>query len=114
MGEAGLSLDVDAFRRILEARRAELADLSSITADSRRPVALDQQSVGRLSRQDALQQQAMAAAQERRRKAELARLEAALRRIGEGEYGYCASCGEEIAEGRLKVDPAAERCVDCA
>ncbi|WP_433948574.1 hypothetical protein [Brevundimonas diminuta] len=41
---------------------AELESLDALTDESRKPVELDQQSVGRLSRMDALQQQAMALA----------------------------------------------------
>jgi len=41
-------------------------------------------------------------------------LDLALRRMAEGEYGYCQSCGEFIGERRLEVDPAAAKCVTCA
>lgn len=102
------------FRARLEERRAEIKALSATTAPSRKPVELDQQSVGRLSRQDALQQQAMANAQEARRAAELRRIDAALRRIEAGEYGWCAQCGEEIAERRLEIDPTTTYCAACA
>ena len=74
---------------------------------------LEQQSVGRLSRQDALQQQAMAKAQEQRRGAEIRRIDAALKRLEEGDFGYCDECGEEIAARRLDIDPTTLRCVDC-
>ena len=98
----------------LEARAAELrADESATTAD-RAPVELDQQSVGRLSRMDAMQVQAMANAQSGRRRAELRRIEAALGRWREDEYGHCVRCGEEIAIRRLELDPATPQCIDCA
>lgn len=106
--------DLDAAREELLARRDELLALSEISAESRDAVALDQQSIGRLSRMDAMQVQAMAKANERQRRIELSRIEAALRRIDEDEYGYCQKCGEEIAPQRLKADPAAAFCVDCA
>ncbi len=77
-------------------------------------VMLDQQSVGRLSRMDALQNQAMAQAQQSRRDVEKRRLELALLRIEEDEYGYCEDCGESIPAGRLDLDLAATRCVSCA
>ncbi len=109
-----MTSDLDTVRKALIARRDELMALSEISADSRDAVALDQQSVGRLSRMDAMQAQAMAKANERHRRAELSRIEAALRRIDEDEYGYCQKCGEEIAPARLKVDPAAAFCVACA
>ena len=103
-----------ALREWLEARAAELAEAERTTAEERAPVALDQQSVGRLSRMDALQVQAMAGAQSRRRAAERRRIEAALRRWDEGEFGYCTECGEEIAERRLELDPATPLCIECA
>lgn len=37
----------------------------------------------------------------------------ALQRIENGDYGYCASCGEEIAEKRLLARPMATHCIDC-
>ncbi len=109
-----MTIDVEAARKALLDRREELARLSEISAESRQAVKLDQQSVGRLSRMDALQAQAMAQANERHRRAELLRIESALRRIAEDEYGYCLKCGEEISEKRLRADPAASFCVDCA
>jgi len=109
-----MPIDPEAAREALLTRRDELLALSEISSDSRDAVALDQQSVGRLSRMDAMQAQAMAKANERQRRVELSRIEAALRRIEEDEYGYCQKCGEEIAPERLRVDPAASFCVECA
>ncbi|MCB1438742.1 MAG: TraR/DksA C4-type zinc finger protein [Nitratireductor sp.] len=109
-----LTVDTGKARERLAARRSELEEQSRISAEARRTVELDQQSVGRLSRMDAMQQQAMAEAQERTRKRDLARIEQAERRLREGEYGYCSECGEEIPDGRLAIDPMAERCVSCA
>ena len=48
-------LDPEAIRQTLERERDELLEMSTAAADERRPVELDQQSVGRLSRMDALQ-----------------------------------------------------------
>jgi DnaK suppressor protein len=101
-------------RKLLMARRAELMREDAMNADSRDTVELQQDSVGRLSRMDAMQQQAMAQAAERRRAAERVRVEAALQRIEEGEWGYCLSCGDEIAEKRLAHDPSVSSCIKCA
>ncbi len=98
----------------LLARRAELVGLSEISSEARDTVKLDQQSTGRLSRMDAMQGQAMAQATERQRANELLRIEAALKRLDDGEYGLCAICGEEIAAKRLEIDPSAALCIDCA
>ena len=106
--------DISAYRDKLEAWRAALTGEEEKSAEWRAPVALDQQSVGRLSRIDAMQQQAMAEAEARRRRSDIARIGAALARIEEGEFGWCLSCGEAIARKRLDIDPAASQCVGCA
>lgn len=109
-----MSIDLDKARQRLDAKRSELEALSAISKDARDTVELDQQAVGRLSRMDAMQQQAMANAQERTRQHELQRIELAFRRFEEGDYGYCTNCDEEIPDARLAIDPMAERCVSCA
>ncbi len=105
---------IEAFQTLLLERRQELETLSEISAGSRAAVELDQSSVGRVSRIDAIQQQAMALVTERNRDRDLQRIKAALIRIEQGEYGYCIDCGEEIAEKRLQFDPSVPQCVDCA
>lgn len=106
--------DPDKARETLRALKCETEDLSRLAEDDRATVELDQQSVGRLSRMDALQRQAMAEASERARAIELHKVNAALQRIDDGEYGYCLACGEEIAAKRLAVNPAASHCIKCA
>lgn len=114
-GMEDLSQDrVEALKVRLEARRAELHELEAISAQSRAPVELDQSSVGRVSRIDAIQSQAMALATQRNRAAELSRIEAALKRIADGDYGYCMTCDEPIALKRLEFDPAVPTCIKCA
>lgn len=104
----------DEARIALLERQAQLTKENAANADSRDTVELQQDSVGRLSRMDALQQQAMAQAQERRRVQERARIDAALKRIDAGDWGYCLTCGEDIAEARLRHDPSVATCVGCA
>ena len=113
-GDAPPGVDVEAMRRRLQADREALLTASAASADCRDPVELDQASVGRLSRMDAMQQQAMALAAERRRASALVRIDAALSRLETGEYGWCVQCGEAVAPGRLALDPATPTCVACA
>lgn len=98
---------------LLQARLAALDTEDAAGQAGQKPVELDQQAVGRLSRMDALQNQAMAQATARRRAVERTRILAALRRIDEGEYGFCTECGDEIAPARLATDPAIPRCAAC-
>ncbi|WP_290793310.1 TraR/DksA C4-type zinc finger protein [Halomonas sp.] len=107
-------LDIQAIIRQLEDTRAVLIDDSLQSKESRATVMLDQQSVGRLSRMDALQGQAMAQAGEDRRQLLLRRIEAALARIGREEFGECIECGEWISAKRLQWDPTVLKCIDCA
>jgi DnaK suppressor protein len=106
--------ELKAIRLRLVAQREELRQMAAASEESRKPVELDQTTVGRLSRMDAMQLQAMALEAERRRVAELKRIDAALRRIEEGEYGYCTSCGDEIPAKRLEIDLTIPNCVKCA
>lgn len=105
--------DVIRYERRLREALEDLAAQETLGAEGRKTVELDQQAVGRLSRMDALQGQAMARATAARRAAETSRIEAALARIREGEYGYCTDCGEEMPARRLDLDPAVARCVSC-
>ena len=109
-----MSMDMAAARQRLLDLKDELIALSEGGGEDRKPVTLDQQSVGRLSRLDSMQVQAMAKAAESRRAMEIRRIDAALKRIEAGEYGWCVECGEAIAPKRLESDPAAPRCAACA
>lgn len=107
-------IDLSAMKERLLEVRSELGALVHDHEQDRSPVELDQTKVGRLSRIDALQGQAMAQEVARRREVELKRIDAALKRIDDGDYGYCINCGEEIAVRRLELDPTAPTCIDCA
>ncbi len=97
----------------LTARRQELSELLNNAGASTGPVTLDQQSVGRVSRIDAIQPQQMAIASQQQANEMLKRTELALRRIDDGEYGDCLHCGEPIAYARLQAQPFADLCIDC-
>ncbi len=107
-------IDPEAVRAALIARREALLRLVDSSAEARRTVELDQSRVGRLSRMDALQSQAMSVETDRRRKVELQQIEAALGRIVDGDYGTCTGCGEAIGPKRLALNPTTPVCIDCA
>lgn len=46
--------------------------------------------------------------------AEIARILAALRRMSDGTYGVCVSCGDDISAERLQVLPETPLCRSCA
>ena len=91
-------------------------DLQRLLQDSQQnsaPVTLDQQSVGRVSRIDAIQQQQMAVANRDQASTILKQISESLIRVENDEYGYCLECGEPIAYTRLQVQPYAANCVGC-
>lgn len=90
------------------------SDLQAATITGDEVVELDQSRVGRLSRMDAMQEQAMSVERKRRHDLELKKITSALQRIEEDEYGYCLHCGKDIAIKRLELDPGASLCIDCA
>lgn len=106
--------NVDAYRRRIE---AELQDVEQALAQADAAagtVMLDQSSVGRLSRMDAMQQQAMAAGLRGRQASQMVKLRSALDRVAAGTFGLCCQCESEIDAGRLDGDPAAVFCADCS
>lgn len=105
---------VAAFRARLETELDGLDTEDALGAEGQRTVTLDQSAVGRLSRMDALQGQAMAKATKARRAQRRQRIAAAFRRMDEGEFGYCTACGEAIAAARLELDPTVPACIGCA
>lgn len=105
---------IASFKKALLKQRQMLESEARQTETDRAPVALDQQSVGRLSRMDAMQVQAMSQAQQRKREIDLRNIVGALSRIEDGEFGYCVNCGELIAQKRLQIDPAVTLCISCA
>lgn len=109
-----MMIDIEAFKNQLLKHKAELETTITQATDAAKPVELDQTVVGRVSRIDAIQQQEMTLAAQRRRVEQIQKIEAALRRIASGDFGYCIKCGEDIAEKRLELDPAIPTCINCA
>ena len=98
----------------LLADRDELRACLLSGADATKPVELDQASVGRLSRMDAMQGQAMAIESRRRQQLQLRRIEASLNRIEDPDFGLCADCDEAIDSRRLRLNPSVTLCISCA
>ena len=107
-------LDLDAFRTLLLQHQKDLREVQASGEAASAVVELDQTAVGRLSRMDAMQAQAMSVEIDHRRKLELQRITAALNSIETGDYGYCLECGDSINPQRLKSNLTVTLCIDCA
>jgi DnaK suppressor protein len=116
MSQKRSTLDPQQIARIrdeLERARQRLERSLKLTGRAARPVELDQTSVGRLSRMDALQNQHLTKGLEARESARYAQVQEALQRIEQGTYGVCAGCERSIPFERLLVFPETLRCAAC-
>jgi DnaK suppressor protein len=104
---------VTELRAELERELARLDRTMESSREAAKPVMLDQTSVGRVSRVDALQNQAMSVDLHARNEARRAQIVDALERISAGTYGICARCSQPIPYGRLLVFPEARSCATC-
>lgn len=105
--------ELDTFRQRLESELASVDEALAQAGVSAATVALDQSSVGRLSRMDALQQQAMAQGLQERLLTRRRGLQAALARIAAGTFGRCCMCDAMIEPERLERDTAVVFCMEC-
>lgn len=104
----------DHYRKRLLSLKESLLQAQETGEEAEQAVELDQTRVGRLSRMDAMQAQAMSIETGRRRRQTLLQIDAALKRIEADEYGFCQECGQDIAPARLEVDPTVLLCINCA
>ncbi len=100
-------------REDLEARRAELINKSRLAQNEIRDS--DQYQGGRDSLDESTDEQGTST---RLRFADrdrnlIMKINDALERIDNDEYGYCESCEEEINERRLRARPMTTMCIDC-
>lgn len=102
-----------AARERLAALMAQVERDLALAQENAATVELDQTSVGRLSRMDALQQQAMAQATRQRLSVHRRRIAAAMDRVAAGTYGLCCECGGDVEPERLERDPTALFCASC-
>ena len=105
--------EVETLRLTLESLKIELKNQIDAGAEAAKPVELDQQAIGRLSRMDSLQTQQMAKATRQQLSLRLTQCSAALLCVGHGTYGNCRSCEEPIGIRRLSARPEAPFCLEC-
>lgn len=93
----------------LETLKADLENLRNAV----KPIAPDN-AIGRISRMEAINAKSVnekALANARNRKS---RLETALDKIDDPDFGLCVICDEDIPIGRLMLMPEVSTCVRCA
>lgn len=97
-------------RQLLSRRDALALELATATADL---INDDEMYADSIDQASADTDRAMTVQIKNRERAVLAQIDEALRRIESGSFGECERCGEEIAEARMKANPATTLCIDC-
>lgn len=90
----------------LEKKIAELKELT-------KPIA-PENAIGRVSRMDAINNKSVNEAALRSSESKYSKLELALQKVDETDFGICIRCGQEIPEARLMIMPESIKCVRCA
>lgn len=100
-------------KAIIEAEIEKTQDKIVAFEEMSKPVA-PENSIGRISRMDAINNKSVAEAALRQAKRKLRNLEFALSRVFDKDFGQCAKCKKAIPTGRLLIMPHSRFCVNCA
>lgn len=104
---------LDDFRERLLDAKASAEALLGRTATDAQPVEASGSTIGRLSRIDAIQMQAMSDMSRRQLEIRLQQIQGALAALDAGKYGICRHCKEAIRLQRLEALPEAPFCMEC-
>lgn len=91
------------------ATQEEILELKELT----KPIA-PENAIGRISRMDAINNKSVNEATLRQTEARLQKLEKALEKIDEPNFGLCLKCGKNINPMRLMLMPESTHCINCA
>ena len=89
--------------------KADIIELEKMT----QPVK-PENSLGRISRMDAINNKSVVEASLRNKKSKLTKLNVAISKVDEKDFGYCQMCKNQIQPMRLMFMPESSRCVRCA
>lgn len=89
--------------------KADIIELEKMT----QPVK-PENSLGRISRMDAINNKSVVEASLRNKKSKLTKLNVAISKVDEVDFGYCQMCKNQIQPMRLMFMPESSRCVRCA
>ena len=81
--------------------------------ETSKPVAPDN-AIGRLTRMEAISSRGVSEASLNSARAKLAKLEKALEKVDESDFGVCIRCSNPIPHGRIMALPENVLCVPCA
>jgi len=94
---------------LLEKSKEDLVEISKMTL----PVK-PENSLGRISRMDAINNKAVMEVAQRNKEAKIAKLKLALLKIEDDDFGTCKDCKNQIQSMRLMYLPESTLCIHCA
>ncbi len=103
---------LEAFAKLLQEKRKHLIDEAKRTLDNDMVISADE----RMDEVDQASSEYMQAFSFRLRGRErflMGKIDTALRKIDDGEYGLCEECEEPISLKRLQARPEAQLCIQC-
>ncbi|MEP5363825.1 MAG: TraR/DksA C4-type zinc finger protein [Reichenbachiella sp.] len=84
-----------------------------VLKDLTKPIA-PENSIGRVSRMDAINNKSINEASLRKAEEKLDKLKVALSKIDDNDFGICVRCKRPIPVGRIMLVPQSNKCVNCA
>lgn len=96
-------------KEMIKQLSVEISDLE----ESAGPVA-PENSIGRISRMDAINNKSVVEASLRNRKRKLSKLHLSLENLHKPGFGLCSNCNKSINPKRLMLMPQSDKCVNCA
>lgn len=96
-------------KELLRSSEEDIKELEKLT----QPIK-PENSLGRISRMDAINNKSVAEAALRNKKKKIAQMKLALRNIDKEGFGSCENCKRPIQPARLIYMPESTKCVHCA
>lgn len=101
-------------RKEIDLRIAKMKKTIERLHEQIKPIEVNDGSIGRVTRMDAIQQKSMLEANLRSAEELLSNLERALDNLDKPFFGICAKCQRQIPLERILVIPETRFCVNCA
>lgn len=106
-------MELDEIRHKIDEEIAKTNRLIVDYKEQSKPVSLDN-SIGRISRMDAINNKSITESALRQAEAKLSKLNQAKDNIGKPDFGKCIKCKQPIPIGRILLMPESNKCVNCA
>ncbi|MEQ8904317.1 TraR/DksA family transcriptional regulator [Ekhidna sp.] len=106
-------MEVDEIRKKIEEEISKTTLLIQEYKAQSKPVTLDN-SIGRISRMDAINNKSITESALRQAEGKLSKLHQALDNVGKVDFGLCIKCKQQIPIGRILLMPESNKCVHCA